>query len=58
MKAALAQRGEHPGLVCILSAMDITCTLMDNAFAEIADWNRAQQLANGLEIKRLHGKLD
>ncbi len=131
VKAALAKRGEHPGLVCILSAMEpcstykpwhdkatgktflrfddgkclhyyfyyfyfndeevglcyvrvptwlpcrlqiycnwhnwlasklrrqnITCTLMDNAFAEIADWNRAQQLANGLEIKRLHGKVD
>ena len=35
---------------------------MDNAFVEIADWKRAQQLANqlanGLEMKRLHSKLD
>jgi hypothetical protein len=32
--------------------------LVDNAFVEIADWRRAQQLANGLKIKRLHSKLD
>ena len=30
---------------------------MDNAFVEIADWSRAQRLAAGLDIKRLHGKL-
>jgi hypothetical protein len=128
VKEALAKRGEHPGLICILSAMEpcstyqpwhdkatgktflrpddgkclhyyfyfideelglcyvrvptwlpcrlqiyfnghhwlaatlrrhnIAYKLMDNAFVEIADWNRSQQLANGLEIKRLHGKLD
>jgi hypothetical protein len=27
---------------------------MDNALVEIDDWKRAQQLANGLEIKRVH----
>jgi hypothetical protein len=128
VKQALAKRGEHPGLVCILSAMEACSTykpwhdkatgktflrpddgkclhyyfyfideelglcyvrvptwlpcrlqiyfnghhwlawklrrqemdykLVDNAFVEIADWKRAQQLANGLEIKRLHSKLD
>ena len=128
VKEALAKRGEHPGLVCILSAMEPCSTykpwhdkatgktflrpddgkclhyyfyfidqelglchvrvptwlpcrlqiywnghnwlasklqqqgieykLVDNAFVEIADWKRAQQLANGLEIKRLHAKLD
>ncbi len=128
VKQALAKRGEHPGLICILSAMEPCSTykpwhdkatgktflrpddgkclhyyfyfvdeelglcyvrvptwlpcrlqiyfnghhwlaaklrrhnvaykLMDNAFVEIADWNRSQQLANGLEVKRLHGKLD
>jgi len=31
---------------------------MDNAFVKIADWTRAQQIANGLEIKRLHRRLD
>ena len=128
VKEALAKRGEHPGLICILSAMEpcstyqpwhdkatgktflrpddgkclhyyfyfideelglcyvrvptwlpcrlqiyfnghhwlaaklrrhnIAYKLMDNAFVEIADWNRSQQLANGLEVQRLHGKLD
>lgn len=128
VKAALAKRGEHSGLVCILSAMEpcstykpwhdkttgktflrpddgkclhyyfyfiddelglcyvrvptwlpcrlqiywnghnwlaarlrrlnIAYKLVDNAFVEIGDWPRAQQLANGLEIKRLHGRLD
>lgn len=32
--------------------------LIDNAFAEIADLKRAQQLTEGFEIRRLHGKLD
>src|SRR5215471_17253787 len=32
--------------------------LIDNAFVEIADWQRAQHIANGLEIKRLHRRLD
>ena len=128
VKAALAKRGERPGLVCVLSAMEpcstykpwhdkatgktflraddgkclhyyfyfideewglcyvrvptwlpcrlqiyfnghhwlastlrrqkIAYKLIDNAFVELDDWKRAQQLANGLEIKRLHAKLD
>jgi hypothetical protein len=128
VKAALSKRGEHPGLVCILSVMEACSTykpwhdkatgktflrpddgkclhyyfyfidaelglcyvrvptwlpcrlqiyfnghnwlasrlrklgldhkLVDNAFVEIADWKRAQRLSDGLEIKRLHGKLD
>ena len=128
VKAAIAKRGEHTGLVCILSAMEpcssyqpwhnkstgktylrpddgkclhyyfylideelglchvrvptwlpcrlqvyfnghswlantlekrkIDFTLVDNAFVKIADWNRAQQIADGLEIKHLHQRLD
>lgn len=128
VKAAIAKRGEHAGLVCILSAMEpcssyqpwhnkstgktylrpddgkclhyyfylideelglcpvrvptwlpcrlqvyfnghswlaktlekrkIDFTLVDNAFVKIADWNRAQQIADGLEIKHLHQRLD
>jgi hypothetical protein len=128
VKVALGKRGEHPGLVCILSAMepcssykpwhdkrtgktflrpddgkclhyyfyfideelglcyvrvptwlpcrlqiyfnghnwlaarlrrlDIAYKLVDNAFVDIGDWRRAQRLADGLEIKRLHSKLD
>lgn len=128
VKAILAKRGEHPGLVCILSAMEpcstykpwhnkqtgktyllpddgkclhyyfyfmdeelglgyvrvptwlpcrlqvyfnghswlasvlrkrkINFELIDNAFVDITDWGRAQQIATGLEIKRLHHRLD
>jgi len=128
VKAALEQRGEQPGLVCILSAMEPCSTykpwhdkatgktflrpddgkclhyyfyfideelglcyvrvptwlpcrlqiyfnghnwlcsklrrrnikykLMDNALVEIGDRHRAQQLADELEIKRLHSRLD
>ncbi len=32
--------------------------LIDNALVEIADWGRARQIANGLEVKRLHQRLD
>ena len=128
VKAALAKRGERPGLVCILSAMEPCSTykpwhdkatgktflrpddgkclhyyfyfleeelglcygrvptwwpcrlqvyfnghnwlatrldknkigykLLDNAFVEIDHWGRAQKLADGLEVKRLHARLD
>jgi hypothetical protein len=128
VKQALAKRGEHPGLICIFSAMEpcstykpwhnkqtgqtyliaddgkclhyyfyfideelglcyvrvptwlpcrlqIYCNghnwlagqlrkqgieyrLIDNAFVEIADWPRAQRIANGWAAKRMHRKLD
>jgi hypothetical protein len=128
VKEILARRGEHPGLVCVLSAMEpcstykpwhdkqsgrtflkpdngkclhyyfyfideelglcyvrvptwlpcrlqiyfnghnwlasrlrrqkIDFTLLDNAFAHISDWARAQQIADELEINRLHRRLD
>jgi hypothetical protein len=128
VKAILAKRGEHPGLVCIFSAMEPCSTyqpwhdkqtgktylrpddgkclhyyfyfidqelglgyvrvptwlpcrlqvyfnghnwlasqlrkrkidyrLLDNAFVEIGDWPRAQQIVNGWEAKRMHWKLD
>ena len=48
----------HNWLAAKLRRQNIAYQLMDNAFVEIADWNRSQQLANGLDIKRLHGKLD
>src|SRR5437763_625161 len=32
--------------------------LIDNAFVEIADWPRAQRIANGWTAKRMHRKLD
>src|SRR3954452_7300280 len=128
VKQVLAKRGEHPGLICIFSAMEpcstykpwhnkqtgqtylvpddgkclhyyfyfideelglcyvrvptwlpcrlqIYCNghnwlagqlrkqgieyrLIDNAFVEIADWPRAQRIANGWAAKRMHRKLD
>lgn len=128
VKQILAQRGEHPGLVCIFSAMEPCSTykpwhnkgtgktylvpddgkclhyyfyfiddelglcyvrvptwlpcrlqiyynghnwlaaqlrkrkidyrLLDNAFVEIGDWERAQQVVNGWEAKQMHRKLD
>jgi hypothetical protein len=48
----------HSWLAARLRRLRIDYKLVDNAFVEIGDWQRAQQLANGLEIKRLHGKLD
>ena len=48
----------HHWLASELNRPDVDYKSVDNAFGEIADWKRAQQLANGLEMKRLHGKLD
>jgi len=128
VKQVLARRGEHPGLVCVLSAMEpcstykpwhnkqtgetflkpddgkclhyyfyfideelglcyvrvptwlpcrlqiyfnghnwlaarlrkqeIDFTLLDNAFVQVADWERAQQIADGFQSERLHRRLD
>ena len=48
----------HSWLASRLRQRDIAFRLIDNAFVEIADWQRAQHIANGLEIKRLHRRLD
>lgn len=48
----------HNWLASILKKWKIDFTLIDNAFVEIAEWTRAQQIANGLDIKRLHVRLD
>jgi hypothetical protein len=48
----------HNWLASQLRRQNVSYKLMDNAFVEIADWSRAQQWANGLEIKRLPSKLD
>jgi hypothetical protein len=41
-----------------LRTQKIGYQLVDNAFVEIANWTRAQQIADGWESQRLHGKLD
>ena len=48
----------HSWLASLLRQRKINFRLIDNAFVEIADWPRAQHIANGLEIKRLHRQLD
>ena len=42
----------------MLRKRKIDFELIDNAFVEMGDWRRAQQIATGLEIKRLHRRLD
>jgi hypothetical protein len=41
-----------------LRKQKIDFTLLDNAFTGIADWKRAQSLADQLRIQKLHRKLD
>jgi hypothetical protein len=48
----------HNWLAARLRKQRISCELVDNAFVEIANWTRAQQIADGQQIKRLHSKLD
>jgi hypothetical protein len=48
----------HNWLAARLRKQKAGYKLVDNAFVEIANWTRAQQIAAGWEIKRLHGKLD
>jgi hypothetical protein len=48
----------HSWLASVLRKRKIDFHLIDNAFVDIADWERAQQIANGLEMKRLHHRLD
>ena len=48
----------HSWLASVLRQRKVDFQLVDNAFVRIADWTRAQQIANGLEIQRLHHKLD
>lgn len=48
----------HNWLAAKLRKQQIGYKLVDNAFVEIGNWSRAQQIADGWEIKRLHGKLD
>jgi hypothetical protein len=48
----------HNWLAAQLRKQDIEYRLIDNAFVEIADWPRAQQIANGWASKRIQRKLD
>jgi hypothetical protein len=48
----------HSWLASGLRQRKIDFRLIDNALVDMADWTRAQQIANGLEIKRLQHRLD
>jgi hypothetical protein len=48
----------HNWLATRLRKQKIAFTLLDNAFVHVADWTRAQQIADGLESERLHRRLD
>ncbi len=48
----------HNRLAMKLRQRKIGCTLMDNAFASISDWTKAQSIADSLRIQKLHRKLD
>ena len=48
----------HNWLASQLRKRKIDYRLLDNAFVQIADWERAQQIVNGWEAKRIHRKLD
>jgi hypothetical protein len=48
----------HNALARQLRQAGIAYTLRDNAFLDIADWARAQVLADGFSVRRLHRLLD
>jgi hypothetical protein len=48
----------HNWLACQLRRLSIDYRMADNAFSHIADWPRAQRIANGWEAKRIHARLD
>ena len=48
----------HNWLATKLRQRGIDFTLLDNAFMGLADWGRAQSLADSLRIQKLHRKLD
>ncbi len=48
----------HSWLAARLRKQKIDFTLLDNAFTGIADWKRAQSLADQMRIQKLHRKLD
>jgi len=48
----------HNWLASQLRKRKIDYRLLDNAFVQIEDWERAQHIVNGWEAKRIHRKLD
>lgn len=48
----------HNALARALCKRRIDYKMHDNAFVQIADWDKAQHLADGLDVEQLHRKLD
>ena len=48
----------HNWLARQLERKHVACRLLDNAFVAVADWDVAQQIADGWDPSRLHRKLD
>ena len=48
----------HNELALKLNKEGVACTQLENAFVDIADFPRAQALADALDIRRLHWHLD
>ena len=48
----------HNWLASQLRKRKIDYRLLDNAFVQMGDWERAQHIVNGWEAKRIHRKLD
>ena len=48
----------HNWLALQLKRRRIPFRMLDNAFAHIGDWSRAQEIAEGLEARRIHERLD
>ncbi len=48
----------HNWLAGRLSKLGIDYRMADNAFAHIADWQRAQRISDGWEAKRIHARLN
>jgi hypothetical protein len=48
----------HNHLASQLKADGIGFTMRDNAFTQIADWHKAQELSDRLDVSRLDPRLD
>jgi hypothetical protein len=48
----------HHHLANVLESKGLSYRLLDNAFTEIEDFQKAQQLSEDLQVKRLHRRLD
>jgi hypothetical protein len=48
----------HNWLASQLRAAGIDFTMRDNAFTQIADWHKAQELADNFDVTQLHERLD